>query len=167
MYEREKSMGYNLIVRYDDRDVLEIWIPEFDIMSAQERESGPYEMFSNAKFEGNEVAWDWLLIPDFSTAYPDVIEEVRVKEDSISDRYDVPEFELYDVSLSEVLEYTYRTLTPDWLKEKPELLTVVVTRQMIVLPPEIVRRANLDDNTHLAVQFVGEDTLQLTPIAHR
>lgn len=157
-------MRYNLIVHYDDRDALEAWIPEFDIVSAREREPGPYEMFDNARFEGDGVAWDWLLILDFSAAYPDVIEEVRSKEGTISDRYDVPEFELYDVPLSEVLEYVYRTLVPDWLKEKPEPMTVVVTQQMIVLPPEIVRRANLKDETRLAVQFVGEDTLQLTPV---
>jgi len=157
-------MGYNLTVRYDDRDVLEIWIPEFDVVSARERESGPYEMFDNARFEGDNVAWDWLLILDFSAAYPDVIEEVRSKEGSISDRYDVPESGLYNVPLSEVLEYVYRTLVPDWLKGGPEPMTVVVTQQMIVLPPEIVRRANLEDDTRLAVQFVGEDTLQLTPV---
>ena len=157
-------MEYSLTVCYDDRDVLEAWIPEFDVVSARKRESGPYEMFSNARFERDEVAWDWLIILDFSAAYPDVIEEVLNKEGFVSDRYDVPEFGLYNVPLSKVLEYVYRTLVPNWLKREPQPMTVVVTQQMIVLPPEIVRRANLEDDTCLAVQLVGEDALQLVPV---
>ena len=110
------------------------------------------------------MAWDWLIILDFSAAYPDVIEEVLNKEGFVSDRYDVPEFGLYNVPLSKVLEYVYRTLVPNWLKREPQPMTVVVTQQMIVLPPEIVRRANLEDDTCLAVQLVGEDALQLVPV---
>lgn len=90
---------------------------------------------------------------------------MRNKEDVIPDHYDVPEFGLYNVPLSEVLEYVYRALVPDWLKARPQPTTVVVTQQMIILPPEIVRRASLEDDTCLAVQLVGENTLQLTPVA--
>ena len=157
-------MAYLLRLDYDERDNLEAWLPEFDDEKRYDTKPGPYGTFDNARLAGTAPVMDSLLILDFSAAYPDVIKEVRSKASSVSDRYDVPEFGLHNVPLSEVLEYVYRTLVPDWLKRVPKPMTVVVTQQMIVLPPEIVRRANLEDDTCLAVRLVGEDALQLVPV---
>ncbi len=53
-----------------------------------------------------------------------MIAEIREKEASFPDFYDVPEFALYAVPLSQVLEYVYNTLLPPHLKQQ-EMTTVV------------------------------------------
>jgi hypothetical protein len=127
--EKVKTMAYLLRLIYDDQDNLEAWLPEFDDEKRYDTDPGPYDLFDNACLKGTAPVMDSLLILDFSAAYPNVIEEVRSKEDSVSDRYDVPEFGLYNVPLSEILEYIYRTLVPDWRKERHEPVTVVETQR--------------------------------------
>jgi len=79
---------------------------------------------------------DWLIVNSFSYAYPAIMAEVRSKEASIPDRYNVPEFGLYDVPLSTVLEYVYQTC----VQKRPSPVveaTVVVLQQAIPLPDAV------------------------------
>jgi len=154
-------MIYDLRVIYDGRDNLEAWIPELDVASAYEREPGPYEMFCNAKPKGSDVALDWLLIDSFSHAYDLVINEVKDREASISDRYNVPEFGLYDVPLSEVLEYVFRHLVP---KREAEW-EVVVLQRTIRLPEDIERLTRIGGDSRVRLRIVDKDTIQLTRVA--
>lgn len=154
-------MSYSLRVIYDERDNLEAWIPEFDVASAYEREAGPYEMFNNAKPEGSGLAFDWLLIESFSHAYALVINEAKDREASIPDRYNVPEFGLYDVPLSEVLEYVYRRLVPKWEAG----WEVVVLQHTIHLPEDVERLIRIGEDSRVRLRIVDKDTLQLTRIA--
>jgi len=126
-------MAFNLRVIYDERDNLEAWMPEFDSEDRYDTEPGPYEMFCNARLKGTACALDSLMIDGFSASYRRVMEEIREKESSIPDRYNVPEFGLYDVPLSTVLEYVYQT----YVQKRPSPLleaTVVVVRRAIPLP---------------------------------
>lgn len=157
------NMVHNLKVVYDKRDTLEAWIPEFDVGPENDREPGPYEMFSNARLKGADSALDWLIVNSFSYAYPVIMTEVRSKEASIPDRYNVPEFRLYDVPLSAVLEYVYQT----YVQKRPSPVleaTVVVLQQAIPLPDHIIRKTNIRDNTRLLVQVIDENTLQFSKI---
>jgi len=162
-------MVHNLKVVYDERDTLEAWIPEFDVGPEYDREPGPYEMFSNARLKEADSALDWLIVNSFSHAYPMIMAEVRNKETSIPDRYSVPEFGLYDVPLSAVLEYVYQTCVPSTgsghrLKRPSPVLeaTVVVAQQAIPLPDHVIRKTNIRDNTRLLVRVIDENTLQLS-----
>jgi len=156
-------MAHNLKVVYDERDTLEIWIPEFDVGPEYDREPGPYEMFSNARLKEADSALDWLIVNSFSHAYPMIMAEVRNKETSIPDRYNVSEFGLYDVPLSAVLEYVYQTYV---LKRPSPVLeaTVVVVQQAIPLPDHVIRKTNIRDNTRLLVRVIDENTLQLSKV---
>jgi hypothetical protein len=101
-------MTYQLTVDYDERDFLEIWIPEFNSDPFPELEPGLYEMFSSAKLKGADYAFDSIMIDAFSTAYPRVLAEVKRKEPPIErENYDVPELGLYRVQLSRILEEIY------------------------------------------------------------
>jgi len=156
-------MAYKLRVVYDERDTLEAWIPDFDVGPEYDREPGPYEMFSNARLKGTNPALDWLIVNGFSHAYPVIIAEVRSKEASIPDRYNVPEFGLYDVPLSGVLEYVYQTYV---LKRPSPVLeaTVVVVQRTIPLPEEVIRKTNIRDNTSLLMRVIDENTLQFSKV---
>jgi hypothetical protein len=155
------DMAHNLKVMYDERDALEAWIPEFDVGPENDREPGPYQMFSNARLKGAGWALDWLIVNGFSHAYPLIMAEVRSKEASIPDRYNVPEFGLYNVPLSAVLEHVYQTYI---LKRPSPALeaTVVVVQRAIPLPEEVIRRTNIGDNTRLLVRVIDENTLQFS-----
>ncbi len=165
------DMTHNLKVVYDERDTLEIWIPEFDVGPEYDREPGPYEMFSNARLKGADSALDWLIVNSFSYAYPVIMAEVRSKEVSVPDRYNVPEFGLYDVPLSAVLEHVYQTFV---LKRPSPILeaTVVVVQRAIPLPEEVIRKTNtctersrsIRDNTRLLVRVIDENTLQFSKV---
>ena len=156
-------MAYLLKVVYDERDTLEAWIPELDVGPEHDREPGPYEMFSNARLKGGGSALDWLIVNSFSYAYSEIMAEVRSKEPSVPDRYNVPEFGLYDVPLSTVLEHVYQTHV---LKQPAPVseATVVVVRQAIPLPEEVIRKTNIRDNTRLVVRVINEDTLQFSKV---
>lgn len=154
-------MIFNLRVVYDERDNLEAWLPEFDSEDRYDTEPGPYEMFCNARLKGAAYALDSLMIDGFSASYKRVMEEIREKENSIPDRYNVPDFGLYDVPLSVVLEHVYQTCV---LKRPSPLLeaTVVVAQQAIPLPEEVIRKTNIRDNTRLLVRVIDENTLQFS-----
>ena len=166
-------MAFNLRVIYDERDNLEAWIPEFDSKDRYDTEPGTYEMFCNARLEGTACAFDSLMIDAFSASYRRIMEEIKEKEDSILDRYNVPEFGLYDVPLGAVLEYVYRTYV---LKQPSPVLeaTVVVVqwasgpeapaRRAILLPEAMLRKTNIRDNTHLLMQVIDENTLQFSKV---
>jgi hypothetical protein len=102
-------MTYLLKFRYDDRDFLEIWLPEFDSESDYDLESGLYEYASAAKHKGSNRAFDSIMVDAFSKAYPDIIDEVKRKEPPVEkENYDVPGLNLYQVRLSEILENIYQ-----------------------------------------------------------
>jgi len=172
-------MAFNLRVIYDERDNLEAWIPEFDGEDRYDTEPGPYEMFCNARLKGTACALDSLMIDGFSASYRRVMEEIEEKESSIPDRYNVPEFGLYDVPLSAVLEYVYQTCVPSTgsghrLKRPSPVLeaTVVVVQQAIPLPDHVMRKTNtctersrsIRDNTRLLVRVIDENTLQFSKV---
>ena len=73
-------MTYLLKFRYDDRDFLELWLPEFDSATEYEFEDGLYDYASAAKHKGSNRAFDSIMVDAFSNAYSDVIDEVRRKE---------------------------------------------------------------------------------------
>ena len=110
-------MTYLLKFRYDDRDFLEMWLPEFDSESNFDFESGLYEYACAARLKGSNHAFDSIMIDAFSKAYPDVIDEVRRKEPPVEkENYDVPSLNLYQVRLSEILENIYQNFV---CKKKP------------------------------------------------
>lgn len=154
-------MSYNLRVIYDERDNLEAWIPEFDIEDEYDIEPGPYETFPNAKLKGISPALDWLIIDGFSHAFNPVITEVKSKEASIPDRYNVPEFGLYEVPLSQVLEYVYHTFVQ--AAPAPECI-VTVRQHTIPLPEKIRSHTDIGEDTRLRVKVIDRNTLQLSRI---
>ena len=156
-------MAFNLRVIYDERDNLEAWMPEFDSEDRYDTEPGPYEMFCNARLKGTACAFDSLMIDGFSASYRRVMEEIKEKESSIPDRYNVPKFGLHDVPLSTVLEYVYQTYV---LKQPSTVLkvTVVVVQRAIPLPEEVIHRTNIRDNTRLLVRVIDENTLQFSKV---
>ncbi|MGH7598997.1 MAG: hypothetical protein ACREOI_21795 [bacterium] len=102
-------MTYLLKFRYDDRDFLEIWLPEFDSATEFEFEDGLYEYANTAKLKGSDRAFDSIMVDAFSKAYSDIIDEVKRKEPPVEkENYDVPSLNLYQVRLSEILENIYQ-----------------------------------------------------------
>jgi hypothetical protein len=102
------TMTYRLKTVLDERDFLEIWIPEFDTAPFPELESGLYRLFSCAKLKGAKRAFDSIMIDGFAKAYPEIIAEVKRKEPLVGqESYDVPELGLYQVQLSRILEEIY------------------------------------------------------------
>jgi len=102
-------MTYELKVVYDDRDTLEIWIPEFDSEFGAPGEEGRYSYFFCAREKGSNRAFDSLLIDAFSRAYPNALQEVKRKEPPVEkENYDAPDLNLYQVSLSHILEEVYQ-----------------------------------------------------------
>ncbi|MDZ7293013.1 MAG: hypothetical protein ONB44_24875 [candidate division KSB1 bacterium] len=117
-------MTYLLKFRYDDRDFLEMWLPEFDSEFDFDLESGLYEYANTARRKGSNRAFDSIMIDAFSKAYPEVIDEVKRKEPPVEkENYDVPSLNLYQVRLSEILENIYRNLVcPQKLRQPEEAL---------------------------------------------
>lgn len=101
-------MTHRLKAVLDERDFLEIWIPEFNTEPFPELESGLYRLFSCAKLKGAKRAFDSIMIDGFAKAYLDIMAEVKRKEPPVEqENYDVPEFGLYKVQLSRILEEIY------------------------------------------------------------
>ena len=102
-------MTYELRVVYDDRDTLEIWLPQFDSEFGGPGEEGVYSYFFCARKKGSRRAFESLLIDAFSRAYPNALQEVKRKEPPVEkENYDAPELNLYQVSLSRILEEVYQ-----------------------------------------------------------
>jgi len=98
-------MTHRLKAVLDERDFLEIWIPEFNTEPFPELESGLYRLFSCAKLKGAKRAFDSIMIDGFSKSYPQIFEEVKRKEPPVEqENYDLPELDLYQVQLSWILE---------------------------------------------------------------
>ncbi len=101
-------MTHQLKAVLDERDFLEIWIPEFNTEPFPELESGLYRLFSCAKLKGAKRAFDSIMIDGFSKAYPQILGEVKRKEPPVEqENYDVPDLGLYQVQLSRILEEIY------------------------------------------------------------
>jgi hypothetical protein len=102
-------MTYELRVVYDDRDTLEIWNPQFESEFGTPREEGLYTYFFSARIKRSNRTFDSLLIDAFSKAYPNALQEVKRKEPPVEkENYDAPELDLYQVSLSRILEEVYQ-----------------------------------------------------------
>jgi hypothetical protein len=102
-------MTYELRAVYDDHDTLEIWNPQFESEFGTPREEGLYSYFFSAKVKGAKRAFDSLLIDAFSRAYANALQEVKRKEPPVEkENYDVPDLNLYQVSLSRILEEVYQ-----------------------------------------------------------
>ncbi|MGB0383816.1 MAG: hypothetical protein ACPGWR_03250 [Ardenticatenaceae bacterium] len=152
-------MIYELRVIYDDRDTLEAWLPEFDVEDQYETEPGPYRTFSSSRKKDAQASLDWLIIDSFSLVFKRAIAEVTQIEKFIPDRYNVPEFNLKGVYLSQVLEHVYQVLVPEHMKQASPF--AVVTGKTFFLPPEFMRRAKVQENTRFLVTQVDQDTLLL------
>jgi hypothetical protein len=101
-------MTYLVKVDYDDRDFLQIWLPEFGSDPFPKLEPGLYRVDSCVKLKGAKRAFDSIMIDGFSKPYPEIIAEVKSKEPPIEqESYDVPELDLYHVQLSTILETVY------------------------------------------------------------
>lgn len=93
---------------YDDRDFLEVWLPEEENSRLDKREAGLYNFGVCAKNRGSRHAFDSLMVEAFSKAYSRLLAEVLTKEPPLQEEnYEVPELGLYGVSLSQVLEEIY------------------------------------------------------------
>jgi hypothetical protein len=102
-------MTHLLKFRYDDRDFLEMWLPEFDSESDFDLESGLYEYANTARLKGSNRAFDSIMVDAFSKTYSDIIDEVKRKEPPVEkENYDVPGLNLYQARLSEILETIYQ-----------------------------------------------------------
>lgn len=102
-------MTYELRVVYDDHDTLEIWNPQSESEFGTPREEGLYTYFFSARVKRSNRAFDSLLIDAFSKAYPNALQEVKRKEPPVDkENYDAPELNLYQVSLSRILEEVYQ-----------------------------------------------------------
>ncbi len=100
-------MTYQLKVDLDERDFLEIWVPEFDLAPFPKLEPGLYE-FDSTKLKGANRAFDSIMIDGFSKAYHTILAEVKRKEPPVEqENYDVPELGLSHVQLSRILEEIY------------------------------------------------------------
>lgn len=109
-------MTYRLCFVYDDRDFLEVWLPESENHPIMKREPGLYKIGSCAKNPGAKRAFDSLMVDSFSKAYSHVLAEVLTKEPSIKlENYDAPELDLYSAPLSRILKEIYHryVTTPD------------------------------------------------------
>jgi hypothetical protein len=101
-------MTYQLNFVYDERDFLEIWIPEFNSDPFPELDPGLYRMFSSARLKGAKRAFDSIMIDGFSKAYPTIVAEVRHKEPPLEqENYDIPKLDLHHAQLSRILEKIY------------------------------------------------------------
>jgi len=102
-------MTYELRIVYDDHDTLEIWMPQFDSELGGPGEEGRYSYFFCARKRGSNRAFESLLIDAFSKAYPNALQEVKRKEPPVEkENYDAPELNLYQVSLSSILDEVYQ-----------------------------------------------------------
>lgn len=102
-------MTHFLEFNYDDRDFLEIWLPDFDSESHYEYEAGRYEHASSARRKGSNRSFDNLMVDAFSRTYPEVIEEVSRKEPPVElENYNVPYLNIDQVLLSEVLKHIFQ-----------------------------------------------------------
>ena len=102
-------MTYELRAVYDDHDTLEIWIPQFESEIPTPGEEGLYSYFFCARKKGAKRAFDCLLIDGFSRAYAGALQEVKRKEPPIEkENYDAPDLDLYQVSLSRILDEVYQ-----------------------------------------------------------
>jgi len=102
-------MTYELRVVYDDHDTLEIWMPQFESEIPTPGEEGLYSYFFCARTKGAKHAFDSLLIDAFSKAYLNALQDVKRKEPPVEkENYDVPDLNLYQVSLSRILEEVYQ-----------------------------------------------------------
>jgi hypothetical protein len=120
-------MTHGLKAVLDERDFLEIWIPEFNTEPFPELESGLYRLFNCAKLKGAKHAFDSIMIDGFSKAYPQILDEVKRKEPPIEqENYDVTELGLYHVQLSRILEEIYSRFVEKKapLQQKAEVLVV-------------------------------------------
>jgi len=63
-------MTHHLRFVYDDRDFLEVWLPESEKHPIMKREPGLYKSGSGAKNPGAKRAFDSLMVDSFSKAYP-------------------------------------------------------------------------------------------------
>jgi hypothetical protein len=119
-------MTHQLTVDYDERDFLQIWVPELNTEPFPEFEPGLYEMAtSSARRKGMHHAFDSIMIDDFSKTYPDIIDEVKRKEPPVEqENYDVPELDLYQAQLSTILEEIYRRFVEkkEMSRQKAEVL---------------------------------------------
>jgi hypothetical protein len=101
-------MTHRLKAVLDERDFLEIWLPDFNSDPFPELESGLYRLFSCAKLKGTKHAFDSIMIDGFAKAYSDIVAEVKRKEPPIEqENYDLAELGLYHVQLSRILEEIY------------------------------------------------------------
>lgn len=98
-------MTHRLRFNYDERDFLELWLPESEKHPIMKRDPGLYKVGSCAKNPGAKRAFDSIMIDSFSKAYHRLLNEVLTKEAPIDrESYDVPELDLYGVPLSRILE---------------------------------------------------------------
>ncbi|MDZ7367375.1 MAG: hypothetical protein ONB43_16155 [candidate division KSB1 bacterium] len=66
-------------------------------------------IFFCARKKGAKRAFDSLLIDSFSKAYPNALQHVKRKEPPVEkENCDAPELNLYQVSLSRILEEVYQ-----------------------------------------------------------
>jgi hypothetical protein len=104
-----EAMTYELRVVYDDHDTLEIWIPQFESEIPTPGEEGLYSYFFCARKKGAKRAFDSLLIDGFSKVYVNALKDVKRKEPPAEkENYDAPDLDLYQVSLSRILEEVYQ-----------------------------------------------------------
>jgi len=97
-------MTHQLRYIYDERDFLEVWLPEAETNRIGKREPGLYKVGVCARTPGSCRAFDSFMLEAFSKAYPLVLAEVLAKEPSRQqENYEVPELGLYGVLLSQVL----------------------------------------------------------------
>jgi len=102
------TMTRQLKFNYDERDFLQIWVPELAANSFPDFAPGRYRMFSAAKLKGTRHVFDSIMIDLFSVDYLKILDEVRRKEPLIEqENYDVPELGLYQTQLSRILEEIY------------------------------------------------------------
>jgi len=101
-------MTHHICFAYDERDFLEIWLPESEKHPIMKREAGLYKIGSCAKNPGAKRAFDSLMVDSFSKAYPRLLAEVLAKEPAVElESYDAPELDLYNALLSRILKEIY------------------------------------------------------------
>jgi len=101
-------MTHQLRFSYDERDFLEIWLPESEKHPIMKREPGLYKVGSCAKNPGARRAFDSLTVDSFSKAYSRLLPEILAKEPPVeNESYDVPELDLYHAPLSRILKEIY------------------------------------------------------------
>ena len=97
-------MTHRLQYVYDERDFLEVWLPESENNRIGKREPGLYKVGLCARTSKSPRAFDSFMLESFSKAYPLVLAEVLAKEPPRQqENYEVPELGLHGVLLSQVL----------------------------------------------------------------